>query len=245
MSLTYLGHCAFQFYVDGVRLYVDPYIQEPVDRRRLPPGDVVLYTHGHFDHGVLSAGLLYENWKCKFVAPKKLAEWMRRKYRRTIPPEAIIELGHGQKTTVAGIEILAVPAHHPFTRLGKTIHALYARTSAPGNPVNGYYFRGYYHSGDTVYTPEIARSLSGLDIHTACLPIGGKYKVANPTEALRIAAEIGARRIVPMHWQPLVEQVPARYQPSHLVKAAQTAKSVVEVCPLAIGEVLEPTGVPV
>jgi L-ascorbate metabolism protein UlaG (beta-lactamase superfamily) len=239
LSLTYLGHSAFKFELPGLRLYVDPYFQDPVDFRRLEPGALVLLTHGHFDHGVLSSPRLWQEWKCQFIAPHRLVDWMIRKYRRVIPVDAFIHLDHGESTVVNGVRFTAVPAHHPITRIGKTLHALFARSSSPGNPVNGYHFDGYYHSGDTLYTPAIAEFLAGFETHTACLPIGGKYKVASPHEALRIAEEIKARRMVPMHWQPVVEQMPFRYQPSHLVKLARASGTSVQVCALAIGEKLE------
>lgn len=239
MSLTYLGHSAFKFELSGLRLYTDPYIQDPVDFSRLDPAALVLFSHGHFDHGVLEAPKLWHEWKCQFLGPRKLVEWMIKTYRRKIPADAFIHLDQGESTVVNGIRITAVPAHHPVTRLGKTMHALFTRSSAPGNPVNGYHFEGFYHSGDTLYSPAIAEFLQGFETHTACLPIGGKYKVASPQEALRIAEEVKAIRMVPMHWQPIVEQVPFRYQPSHLLKLARENKSPVQVCSLAIGEKLE------
>ena len=242
MSLTYLGHSAFKFDLPGLCLYVDPYIKDPVDWTRLEKGQLVLFTHGHFDHGVLMAPDLWEAWRCRFVAPKALISWISRKYRRRIPADALIPLNAGESLVVSGVSITAIPAHHPLTRLGKTILTLFARSRAPGNPVNGYYFEGYYHAGDTIYTPAIAQALAGKAVHTVCLPIGGKYKVASPQEALRIAEEIGAQRLVPMHWQPLVEKIPFRYQPSDLVKLARSSGSPVEICALAIGEVLERPG---
>lgn len=239
MSLTYLGHSAFKFALPGACLYTDPYFQDPVDWRRLDKGDLVLFSHGHFDHGVLLAPQLWEAWQCQFVAPTALVRWMARKYRRKIPPQAFTPLDQGETTNLRGVTITAVPAHHPLTRLGKTILALFARSSAPGNPVNGYYFEGYYHAGDTIYTPAIREALKGRAVHTACLPIGGKYKVASPQEAIRIAEEIGASKLVPMHWQPLMEQVPFRYRPSDLLRLAEGSRSAVAICPLAVGEVLE------
>lgn len=239
MSLTYLGHCAFKFDLPGVRIYTDPYFQDPVDFRRLEPADLVLFSHGHFDHGVLTCPKLWQEWKCQFIGPRNLVEWMIKTYRRDVPADAFISLDQGDSTVFNGIRITAVPAHHPVTKIGKTMHALFSRSAAPGNPVNGYHFAGFYFSGDTLYTSAIPEFLQGFETHTACLPIGGKYKVASPQEALRIAEEINATRIVPMHWQPLVEQVPFKYQPSHLLKHAKETNSPVEVCALAIGEVLE------
>ncbi len=165
---------------------------------------------------------------------------MARKFRKKILPSALLPLNHHERIKIGDLEILAVPAHHPINRLGKTLMALHARSSAPGKPVNGYYFDGFYHAGDTIYTPIIAEALKGLEVHTACLPIGGKYAVASPTESLHIAEEIGAKRVVPMHWQPLMEQVPFRFQSSDLVKLARSSGTSVEVCALAIGEELSP-----
>jgi L-ascorbate metabolism protein UlaG (beta-lactamase superfamily) len=238
MSLTYLGHSAVRFEVGGLSIYVDPYLRDPIDWTKLPKGDLVLLSHGHFDHGVLMSPKLFESWRCQFAGPQVLMRWMARKYRRVIPAENFISLDQGQRIAFRTLKILATPAHHPVNRLGKTLMTVFARRSAPGKPVIGFYIDGYYHSGDTIYTPEIAKALKGLPVHTACLPIGGKYAVASPAEALRIAREIGASRIVPLHWQALMEQVPFRYQSSDLVKLAKSENAETEICPLAIGQVL-------
>jgi hypothetical protein len=55
---------------------------------------------------------------------------------------------------------------------------------------------------------------------------------------VRLAEEIKAERLVPMHWQPLLDQVFFRYQPSDLIRLAKTSQTAVKVCPLAIGETL-------
>ncbi len=240
MTLTFLGHSAFHFQVSKVNIFVDPYLHDPVDLNKLPKGHIVLLSHGHFDHGIKLVPELYQRWQCQFVAPRKLVNWMRRKYKGKVRLEDMLPLDHGESLYYGGVKIHAVPAHHPLNRLGKTIMTVFARgSSAPGKPVNGYYFGGYYHAGATIYTPAIAEALRGLPVHTACLPIGGKYASASPADALRLAQEIGAERLVPMHWQPLLEQVFFRYQPSDLIRLAMSEDSKVSINPLAIGETLE------
>jgi L-ascorbate metabolism protein UlaG (beta-lactamase superfamily) len=239
LNLVYLGHSAIRFEVNGLNIYVDPYFSDPVHWEKLPPGNMILFSHGHFDHGVLMAEKLYQAWKCPIVGPKNLIRWLARKHKKTIPVKAFVPLNHNQSTVVQGIKITAIPALHPLNRLGKTILTLFARNSAPGQPVNGYYFEGFYHAGDTIYSKEIVTALKDLPIHTACLPIGGKYAVAAPKDALRLAEEIGAERLIPMHWQALVHQIHFRYKSSDLVRLAKEKQTKVLIYPLAIGETLE------
>ncbi len=239
MGLVYLGHSAVRFEVKGLNIYVDPYFHDPVHWEKLPPGNMILFSHGHFDHGVMMAEELYKAWRCPIVGPRNLIRWLARKYKKTIPVKAFVPLNHNQSTVVQGVKIKAISASHPLNRLGKTILTIFARSAAPGKPVNGYYFDGYYHAGDTVYSDDIVKALKDLPVHTACLPIGGKYGVANPREALRLAEDIGAQRLVPLHWQALVHQIHFRYKSSDLVKLAKQKDTEVEICPLAIGEMLE------
>ncbi len=236
MSLTYLGHSAIRFEVKGINIYVDPYLRDPVDWSKLPKAHLVLFSHGHFDHGAQLAGDLYDSWECQFLGPPELIDWMERKFRSRIPKEAFLRLSAGRSIYYGDVKINAIAAHHPINRLGKTLMTLFARSSAPGKPVNGYFFEGYYHSGATIYCDSILEALKDFEVHTACLPIGGKYAIASPEEALRLAIGIGAKRLVPMHWQPLLDQVFFRYQPSDLLKLARESDCEIDIKPLAIGE---------
>ena len=239
MSLVYLGHSAVKFEVKGLNIYVDPYFRDPVNWEKLPPGNIILFSHGHFDHGVMMVEELYKAWQCPIVGPRNLMRWLARKYKKTIPVTAFVPLSHNQSTVIKGVKITAIPALHPLNRLGKTILSVFARSAAPGQPVNGYYFDGYYHAGDTIYSVDIVEALKDLPIHTACLPIGGKYAVAAPRDALRLAEEIKAKRLIPLHWQALVQQIHFKYKSSDLVKLAKEKKTKVQICPLAIGEILD------
>ena len=71
VSLTYLGYSCVKFEINGLNVYVDPFFRDPVDWKKLPKGDLVLFSHGHFDHGVQSAAELYQAWHMPVHRAKK------------------------------------------------------------------------------------------------------------------------------------------------------------------------------
>ena len=110
VSLTYLGYSCVKFEINGLNVYVDPFFRDPGENsKKLPKGDLVLFSHGHFDHGVQSAAELYQAWQCQFIAPKKLINWMARKFRKKILPSALLPLNHHERIKIGDLEILAVP----------------------------------------------------------------------------------------------------------------------------------------
>ncbi len=239
LHLTFYGFSCFKLETKGKIIYFDPYLKYVHKIDSLAKADLIVFSHGHFDHGALMLKNLYKHWMCPILASGDLVKWMKRKYKRYIPSDNYLIADYNETVNFEGNEITAIPAYHPLNRLGKTIFALHTRSRTPGKPVNGYYINGFYHSGDTKYTSAIAESLAGKIVKAACLPIGGKYAVANPGEAIQIATEIGAPSIIPMHYHPLIQQVPFRYQPSHLVKLVKSQGLNLKILPLAIGETVE------
>lgn len=239
MQITFYGFSCFKLETGGQTIYFDPYLKFIHKIESLAKPDLIIFSHGHFDHGALMLKTTYKHWLCPIIGPSQLIKWMKRKYKRLIPMENFTAIDNGESLDFKGCQILATPTYHPLNRLGKTIFALHTRSRSPGNPVNGYYVNGFYFSGDTKYTPEIAKSLRGREVKVAAIPIGGKYGVANPSEACDVAGEIKAKALIPMHYHALIQQVPFRYQPSHLIKLANTQNLKFKIHPLAIGESLD------
>jgi L-ascorbate metabolism protein UlaG (beta-lactamase superfamily) len=129
----------------------------------------------------------------------------------------VIELGWWQHAEVGDLKVTLVPACH-WSRRGifDTNRVLWG----------GYVIEGgghsVYHSGDTASFEgfcEIGRRFPELD--AAMLPIGGYQPVwfmehyhLNPEQAGRAFLDLGARRLIPMHWgtlqltdEPLCEPV--------------------------------------
>jgi len=210
--LTWLGHASFLGSLGGRRFLIDPLFSPHAGwfyRRSLPPPmsidqlpdiTAVLVTHNHYDH--LDADV-YRSLgdEVTVVAPLGMSRWMRQR-----GCTHVIELQWWQQTEVGGLRITLVPACH-WSRRGvfDTNRVLWGGYVVEGGG------RSVYHSGDSAWFDGftvIGQRFPGLD--AAMLPIGG-YQPAwfmehyhlNPEQAGRAFLELGARRLVPMHWGTL------------------------------------------
>jgi L-ascorbate metabolism protein UlaG (beta-lactamase superfamily) len=177
----------------------------------MPEVAALLVTHNHYDH--LDAQVYREiRDRAVVVVPYGMGSWMRRR-----GCAHVIELQWWQHADVGGLRATLVPACH-WSRRGifDTNRALWGGYVVEGGG------RSIYHSGDSAWFDgfaEIGRRFPELDV--AMLPIGG-YEPAwfmehyhlNPEQAGRAFVELGAHRLVPMHWgtfqltdEPLCEPV--------------------------------------
>ncbi|MBE7079796.1 MAG: MBL fold metallo-hydrolase [Clostridiales bacterium] len=83
MKITYLGHSCFCFEAkDGTKLITDPYTRVGYELPRGLTADIVLVSHGHFDHAYLNAiggmpTVLSEsgNYTIKGISVKGMDTW--------------------------------------------------------------------------------------------------------------------------------------------------------------------------
>ncbi len=176
-TLHWLGHDAFR--IDGPPVvYLDPYKLGA----GLPPADLILITHDHFDH-------LSEEDLEKVRVPGTVVAG---------PPEVAAKLGGvevlraGERQTLAGVSVAAVPAYNT----NKTFHPKETGKVGFVLTVAGV---TYYHAGDTDLIPE----MDGLRPDVALLPVSGTY-VMTAIEAAEAARRIAPRIAVPMHYGTIV-----------------------------------------
>jgi L-ascorbate metabolism protein UlaG (beta-lactamase superfamily) len=184
-SLEWLGHSGFRIRVGKAVIYIDPY-RVPDGA---PPADLILVTHGHYDHFSPQDIERLTGKGTWLVGPAAVAERVSGQVHSIAPGEALDD------ELVRGVYVAAVAAYNTSKRDGD------------GNPFHpreagwvGYELnvRGerLYHSGDTDVIPEMD-SVTGVDV--ALLPVSGVY-VMTAQEAAEAARRIQPRVAVPMHW---------------------------------------------
>ncbi|HEX8052451.1 MAG TPA: MBL fold metallo-hydrolase [Thermoleophilaceae bacterium] len=179
-SVEWLGHAGFRVRAGRRLVYIDPYRVE--DAR---PADLILITHGHYDHFSPQDIERLSGEGTLVVAPPAVAERVRGRVVSLAPGEGIDD----------PLDVRAIAAYNTSKRNpdGKLFHPREA--GGVGYVLN---VRGerLYHSGDTDVIPEMDE-VAGVDV--ALLAVSGVY-VMTAAEAAEAARRIAPRVAVPMHW---------------------------------------------
>ncbi len=182
--IKWLGHAAFEVELDGLRLYFDPWIENPnspIKLNDIDRADFIFVTHDHGDHLGNSVEIARKTG-AKIVGIFDLCE--------AISKEAEIEcidMNIGGLSDIGGLSVALVPATH---------------SSAHGTSV-GFVVKGkeatIYHAGDTglFMGMQLIGELYKPDI--ALLPIGGWYTMG-PYEAAYAVKLIKPKTVIPMHY---------------------------------------------
>ena len=154
-----------------------------------PPADLILVTHGHYDHFSPQDVERLTTRATWLVGPAAVAERVSGQVHSIAPGEVL------EDELVRGVHVAAIAAYNTSKR-GPDGEPFHPREAGwVGYEVN---VRGerLYHSGDTDVIPEMD-SVTGVDV--ALLPVRGTY-VMTPQEAAEAARRIQPRVAVPMHW---------------------------------------------
>ena len=183
-AVEWLGHAGFRIRAGRAVVYIDPY---RVDDG--PPADLILVTHGHYDHFSPSDVERLSNERTLLVGPPVVAERVSGRVLSVAPGQMLDD------ELVRGVGIATVAAYNTSKRdkEGNVFHPREAGWVGYELNVRG---ERLYHSGDTDVIPEMD-SVTGVDV--ALLPVSGVY-VMTPGEAAEAARRIQPGVAVPMHW---------------------------------------------
>jgi len=210
IKLTWLGHAAFRIETpEGKRLYVDPWIggnpKCPESEKNVQRADVLLCTHGHFDH-IADAVEVAKKHDSVAVGIFELCGWLEKKGVKQTSP-----MNKGGTQTVADVKITMVHAVHSCgIQDGDQI--------VYGGEACGYVLEfsngvKLYHAGDTNVFSDmtIIRDLYAPKI--CMLPIGDRFTMS-PREAAYACKLLQPETVIPMHFGtfPLLTGTPSELQ---------------------------------
>ena len=195
VKLTWLGHATFRIETGGQSLLVDPWVMGnplcPDKEKKLKTVDVVLCTHGHFDH-IGDAVEIARQHNPTVVGIFELCAWLEKKGAKKTSP-----MNKGGTQAVGEVRVTMVHADHSCGILdGDQI--IYGG-EACGFVIEFQNGLKIYHAGDTAVfgDMQIIRELYAPDV--ALLPIGDHY-VMSPREAAYACKLLKPKAVVPMHF---------------------------------------------
>ena len=176
-DIHWLGHDTFKITGEKI-IYTDPFKIKKKDT-----ADIILITHEHRDHCSPEDVEKIQGPNTAIITTSDCAKKLSGNIK-TVKP--------GDKITIAGVEIEAVPAYNT----NKQFH-----TKDKGWV--GYIFsvkgQRIYLAGDTDYIPEMKTFKADI----ALLPVSGTY-VMTAGEAVKAALDIMPKLAIPMHYASIV-----------------------------------------
>lgn len=224
-EILWLGHSATRITTPGGKVIViDPWLSNnprtPAGFKQLPAlgkVDLILVTHGHFDH-FADAPALAQMHKVPMYGPAGLNHSVRT--LGILPPELAPTLGKGGTLAPwgpTGPKITAVRADHSSELEWKDA-AGKAQVHPGGEPV-GYILQmenGFtiWHTGDTAVFGDMRLIADIYRPDVVMLPIGGHFAMGPAHAALAVRELIRPRYAIPVHYgtNPNLRGTPAEFQ---------------------------------
>jgi L-ascorbate metabolism protein UlaG (beta-lactamase superfamily) len=214
LRATWLGHSTVVLELDGKRVLTDPVFGNrvspvsflgprrfhpvPATLDELPPLDVVVLSHDHFDHLCRSTMRQLARASVPIVTALGVGAHLE---RYGIAPERITELDWHDSVEINGVRLTAQPAQH-FS--GRSIGG--RNTTLWASWVIQTERRKVFFSGDTGLTKEfetIGRTHGPFDL--VMLEIGAFHESwgtihLGPANALEAFTMLGGGTLLPVHW---------------------------------------------
>jgi L-ascorbate metabolism protein UlaG (beta-lactamase superfamily) len=179
--IHWIHHSSFRIEMDGKIIYIDPFKVKNTAAK----ADLILITHGHYDHFSQPDIDALVKDTTQVVCPREVADELNASAIKTVKPGDVFESG--------SFRITAVPAYN----IGKSFHI--KDSGKVGYVLETGNVR-IYHAGDTDATPEM-KALKNIGI--AMLPVGGTYTMT-ASEAAEAVNEFKPGIAIPMHWGNIV-----------------------------------------
>jgi len=212
VSITFLGHACFKLVSPkGTQIMVDPWI---IDNPQAPDGaadtgkiDLILVSHGHWDHFGDTIDLAKKS-EATVISMPEISQYL---IQKGLSEEKAVGMNKGGSMMVGEIRITMVHAIHSssFVEGDKIVYA--------GEPA-GFVIRfenGFttYYAGDTGVFGDMKIISDLYEPALAIIPIGSHY-VMGPEEAAYACELLKPKYVIPMHFGtfPIFTGTPEKFQ---------------------------------
>lgn len=233
VGLTWIGHASFLIQSPQANLLVDPNWAKwlkvikrqrhpGLEIRDLPAIDMVLVTHAHFDH-LDRRTLRHVAEDQPIVVPFEVGNLVR-----GLGFQSIHELDYWRTFECGPAKITLTPCRHWGARMLHDSHRGF------GGYIIELDGRTIYHCGDTAFFDGFQEIGRRFKIDVALLPIGaydppsGREVHMNPEQALQAFVDLGAKRMVPMHYGTFRLSYEPPEEPLQRLRAAARKRGLVE-----------------
>ena len=205
LALTWIGHASFLAQFSDLNVLIDPnfanwlFLLKRIKRaglkiKDLPPIDLVLLTHAHFDH-------FHKPTLRRLPAPKiGIMPWGVGDLAHGLGFDRIIELQWWESFSRGDWKVTFTPSKHWGARVLRDEHRGY------GGFIFEHQGRRIFHAGDSAYFDGFKEIGKRFSPEIALLPIGAYYPESfrqvhmGPDEAIKAFHDLRAQWLVPMHY---------------------------------------------
>lgn len=205
VAITWIGHASFLVQFNDLNVLIDPnfanwlFLLKRIKRSGLriadlPPIDLVLLTHAHFDH-------FHKPTLRKLPHPKVgVMPWGVGDLAHDLGFERVVELEWWESFSHRDWKVTLTPSNHWGARTLRDHHRGY------GGFVLEHQGRRIYHAGDSAYFDGFKQIGQVCCPEIALLPIGAYHPESfrkvhmGPDEAIQVFRDLNARWLVPMHY---------------------------------------------
>jgi len=205
LAVTWIGHASFLLQFNDLNVLVDPnfanwlFLLKRIKRcglriEDLPPIDLVLLTHAHFDH-------FHKPTLRRLPYPKiGVMPWGMRDLAYNLGFSRIVELDWWETFSHGDWKVTLTPCKHWGARVLRDHHRGY------GGFVLEHQGRSIYHAGDSAYFDGFKEIGRVCRPEIALLPIGAyhpetfRHVHMGPDDAIKVFKDLKAKKLVPMHY---------------------------------------------
>ncbi|MGA7161013.1 MAG: MBL fold metallo-hydrolase [Bacteroidota bacterium] len=214
-TITWVGHSTCLIQIEGINILTDPVwsdkigpvtwlgearVSDPgIALDKLPPIDIVLISHNHYDHlDERTILTLAKNPNTRFFVPLRVRNWFEDRGISNVE-----ELDWWEGVTYKGLKIICTPAQHFSGRWVSDRNAtLWCSWVVLGKA------RRLYFGGDSGYFrgfAEIGKKFGPFDL--TLIPIGAyaprelmKPVHMNPADAVQAFVDLRGKKMLAIHW---------------------------------------------